>query len=67
MTELEFMGYLLSGKRIGPTSTKVQAVKNAQRPESQSEVRSFWGLVSFSARFIGDLATEVELLRDLVS
>ena len=65
MTEFTFMGYLLSERGIGPTSAKVEAVKNARRPETASEVRSFLGLVNFSARFIPDLATTSETLRQL--
>ena len=65
MTELEFRGFLLSEKGIGPTSAKVEAMKNAQRPKSASEVRSFLGLVNFSARFVDDLATKAEPLRKL--
>ena len=45
MTKITFMGYLLSERGIGPTSSNVEAVKNARRPESASEVRSFLGLV----------------------
>ena len=60
MTELTFMGYLLSGRGIGPTNSKVEAVKNARRPETASEMRSFIGLGNFSARFIPDLATTSE-------
>ena len=65
MTELEFMGFLLSEKGIGPTSPKVEAVKNVQRPKSASEVRSFLGLVHFSAHFTDDLATKAKPLRKL--
>lgn len=65
MTELQFMGVLLSEKGIGPTSAKVEAVKNAQPPKCAAEVRSFLGLVNFSARFISDLATKSEPLRKL--
>ena len=65
VTEKEFMGFLLSGKGMGPRSAKVEAVKKAQRPKSASEVRSFSGLVNFSARFIDDLATKAEPLRKL--
>ena len=64
-TELEFMGFLLSEKGMGPRAAKVEAVKKAQRPKSASEVRSFLGQVNFSARFIDDLATKAELLRKL--
>ena len=65
MTKITFMGYLLSERGIGPTSSNVEAVKNARRPESASEVRSFLGLVNFSARFIPDLSTTAEPLREL--
>jgi hypothetical protein len=39
---------------------KVDAVVQARKPESASEVRSFLGLVNFVARFIPDLATKPE-------
>lgn len=65
MTELQFMGFLLSEKGIGPSSAKVEAVKNAETPKSASEVRSFLGLVNFNARFIPKLATKSEPLRKL--
>jgi hypothetical protein len=58
MNELQFMGFLLSEKGIGPTASKVEAVQQAERPKSASEVRSFLGLVNFNARFIPDLATK---------
>lgn len=65
MSKLQFMGFLLSEKGFGPTSAKVEAVKNAERPTSVSEVRSFLGLVNFSAKFINNLATKSEPLRRL--
>jgi len=65
MPKLEFMGMLLSEKGIGPTEARVEAVVNAREPSSASEVRSFLGLVNFSARFIPDLATISEPLRNL--
>ena len=65
MPQLEFMGYLLSTRGIGPTESKVEAVVNAREPESVAEVRRFMGLVNFSAKFIPDLATVSEPLRQL--
>ena len=41
----------------GPADVKVKAVVNACAPKNASEVRSFLGLVNFTARFIPDLAT----------
>ena len=65
MNKLEFMGHDLSEKGIGPTEAKVEAVRNAREPRSATEVRSFLGLVNFSARYIPDMATVSEPLRML--
>ena len=65
MPQLEFMGYLLSTRGIGPTDSKVEAVVNAREPESVAEVRRFMGLVNFSTKFTPDLATVSEPLRQL--
>lgn len=65
MTELEFMGHLLSARGIGPTQGKVEAVTEARQQESAAEIRSFLGLVNFCAKFIPDLATVSEPLRKL--
>ena len=65
MSELEFMGHLLSARGIGPSQAKVEAVTEARQPESAAEVRSFLGLVNFCPRFILDLATVSEPLRRL--
>ena len=51
------MGYLLSSKGTGPTESRVEAVMNAKEPKNAGEVRSFLGLVNFSASFIPNLAT----------
>ena len=65
MTELEFMGHLLSARGIGPTQGKVEAVTETRQQESAAEIRSFLGLVNFCAKFIPDLATVSEPLRKL--
>ena len=65
LPEVEFMGHILSGKGVGLSSEKVEAIQKARRPESTSEIRSFLGLVNFSGRFIPDLATLADPLRKL--
>jgi hypothetical protein len=57
MAHLEFMGHVLSEHGVGPTEGKVRAVPEAREPRNAGEVRSFLGLVNFTARFIPDLAT----------
>ena len=46
MSEIEFMGYLLSARGIGPTQAKVEAVTEAHKPDSVAEVHIFLGLVN---------------------
>ena len=57
MSHLEFMGHVLSARGIGPADVKVKAVVEAREPKNAAEVRSFLGLVNFTARFIPDLST----------
>ena len=59
------MGLVLSERGVGPTQKKVKAVTDARETENVSEVKSFLGLVNFSARFIPDLTTISEPLRRL--
>ena len=59
------MGYLLSSKGICPTESCIEAVVRAKEPTNAEEVRSFLGLVKFSARFIPNLASITEPLREL--
>ena len=63
MDRVVFMGLLVSKYGVGPTEEKVRAVLEANRPSTPTEVRSFLGMVGFSARFIPNLATVAEPLR----
>ena len=65
MSHLEFMGHVLSARGIGPAEVKVKAVVDACEPTNAPEVRSFFGLVNFTARSIQDLATVSAPLRQL--
>ena len=44
----------LSARGIGPADVKVKAVVDAREPKNAAEVRSFLGVVNFTARFIPD-------------
>jgi len=65
MTQMVFMGLVLSDKGIGPAEDKVKAIVDAREPLSASELRSFLGLANYNARFIPDFATVAEPLRRL--
>ena len=65
LSNLEFMGHVLSNHGIGPAEDKVKAIQMAREPQNVGEVRSWLGLVNFVARYIPDLATVSEPLRQL--
>ena len=65
MTQMVFMGLVLSDNGIGSTEDKVKAIVDAREPQSASEVKSFLGLANYNARFIPDFATVAEPLRRL--
>ena len=65
ISRLEFMGYLLTDKGVCPTEARVEAVLKTKEPTCVSEIRSFLGLVNFSAKFIPNMATIAEPLRKL--
>ena len=63
--QLEFFGYVFSDEGISPSSSKVEAVKDASVPQNASEIRSFLGLIQYCGRFIPNLATVSAPLRVL--
>lgn len=65
VTEIEFYGHHLSSGGIKPMHNKVEAVQNFREPTTAEETRSFLGLVNYVAKFIPNLATFSEPLRQL--
>jgi len=59
------MGHVLSACGIGPADVKVKTVADACELKNAAEMRSFLGLVNFTACFILDLATVSAPLRQL--
>lgn len=65
MEKVVYMGLLLTKHGIGPADEKIRAVVEASSPTTPSEVRSFLGLVGYSARFIPNFSTMAEPLRKI--
>lgn len=62
---IKFIGHTLSASGIKPIHDKIEAVHNFREPTTSEEVRSFLGLVNYVNRFIPNLATISEPLRQL--
>ena len=63
--QVDFYGLQLSGNGVQPTEEKIRAIVDAPRPTSAADLRSFLGMVGFSARFLLDLSTTAEPLRQI--
>lgn len=63
--EVYFLGHKLSAKGIDADSSKVQTIMEFRAPANKEEVRSFLGLVTYLGKFISDLGTLTEPLRNL--
>ena len=56
VSELVFMGHILSDRGIKPDEAKVDAIVNAEAPTTVGLVKSFLGLAGYCAKFIPDYA-----------
>lgn len=65
--EVKFLGFLVSNKGWQIEEEKIGAIKNFRTPESQAEVKSFLGLVTFIDRFIPLRADKTRHLRELAN
>lgn len=64
--ELEFLGYIVNGKGIRPTSSRVKAISDFPRPKTISDLRRFLGMVNFYRRNIPHAARAQAPLNSLL-
>ena len=56
LTEMRFLGHVVSTLGVSVNPEKVEAVMSWERPKSIFEIRSFLGLVGYYRRFIEDFS-----------
>jgi len=54
---LEYLGHIVGNGYMKPTSQKIVSIREAKRPTTKKEVRSFLGLSGYYRRYIPDYAT----------
>ncbi|XP_014675600.1 PREDICTED: uncharacterized protein K02A2.6-like [Priapulus caudatus] len=66
VSELTFIGDVISDKGVKPDSTKIEAIHAMDRPTNKKELQRFLGMVTYLAKFVPDLSTETAPLRSLL-
>ena len=56
MTEVKFLGHIISGDGISVDPSKVEAILKWERPKNVPEIRSFLGLAGYYQRFVQDFS-----------
>ena len=56
LTEVRFLGHVVSASRVSINPEKVEEVMSWERPKSVFKIRSFLGLARYYKRFIEDFS-----------
>lgn len=64
--KIEFLGHELTEDGIKPLAKYLSSIKTSRRPNTIEEVQSFLGLVNFVGKWIPNLATLTDPLRQLL-
>ena len=67
MTELPYIGHILTSEGVKPDPKKVCAIRNMEAPRNSEEVRRFLGHVNYMVKFMPNLPAESEPLRRLLN
>ena len=67
VTEVKFLGDVISAKGIEPDPEKLKAIADLLAPTSVSEVRTFLGMINQPSIFAEHLADKSEPIRDLLN
>ena len=64
-TQVECLGYIVGNDRLLPNPQKVEAIKQAQKPQTKKQIKSFLGMVGFYNKFIPNFSHVATPLTDM--
>lgn len=67
VSELKFLGYLVTTNGLSPLPTKVEAIRDYPQPTTKKQLRRFLGMISFYRRFSKGIAQQLAPLYKLTS
>nr|XP_045614303.1 uncharacterized protein K02A2.6-like [Procambarus clarkii]XP_045614304.1 uncharacterized protein K02A2.6-like [Procambarus clarkii]XP_045614305.1 uncharacterized protein K02A2.6-like [Procambarus clarkii]XP_045614306.1 uncharacterized protein K02A2.6-like [Procambarus clarkii]XP_045614307.1 uncharacterized protein K02A2.6-like [Procambarus clarkii]XP_045614308.1 uncharacterized protein K02A2.6-like [Procambarus clarkii]XP_045614309.1 uncharacterized protein K02A2.6-like [Procambarus clarki len=65
-SDIEYLGYHISGKGFTPSHKNVAAVVDAPAPTSVREVQSFVGMITYFFKFVKNFSTKLKPLYELL-
>lgn len=65
ISEVKYLGHILSREGIKPDPSKVRAIMEMETPEDKPALERFLGMVAYLSKFIPHLSTLTEPLREL--
>ena len=66
-SDIEWLGFKISGDGVRPLVDKANAIKNLPTPKNISELRSFFGSINQYVKFVPNLSTLSSPLRPLLN
>ena len=66
MSKVEYLGYVIDEKGLHPTEEKLQAINQAPRPTSATELRAFLGIINFYGKFLPNLLSQLAPMHELL-
>ena len=65
-SKVEYLGHCVDAEGLQPASEKVAAILQAPLPTCQAELRSWLGILNYYGKFLGNLATVLYPLHELL-
>lgn len=66
VTELPYLGHILTDKGLRPCPQKIDTIREAKAPQNVSELKAFLGLLNYYSKFIPNLSSRIQCLYGLL-